>query len=270
MKIYFNTHTFDEFIKEESLDITNIPQETEFLVLGAKKVDYSKFTKLKAVYRFGVGTDNIDFKYLKNINVPVYFPSEKAKEILYDATANFTVYGIIHVLYREAFGDINLWKKKQREYIGEKIALVIGTGNIGKRVLSKLSLFMKTKSFDITANAFDELKPLVKEADIITIHIPLNKDTESFFNEEKLSWAKDKALFINTARGSLFDEEALYRKLKNSNCRAFFDVFWQEPYKGKLKDLGQEKFFMTPHSASNTREFLRAGFNDILNISRKG
>ncbi len=266
MKIYFNTNTFDGLIKESGIQVTSMPDEAVLLVLGAKKVDYPKFISLKSVYRFGVGSDNIDFDFLKKRSVPVYFPSEKTKNILYDSTANFTVYGILSCLYQGAFGDIDSWKKKKRDYIGNNTALVIGLGNIGNRVAAKLKPFMKVKTYDTLHNRIEELKPLIETADVITVHIPLNNETENFFDAIKLSWVKDEALIVNTARGALFNEDALYEKLKNTHCRAFFDVFWKEPYKGKLKELGSDKFFMTPHSASNTKEFIQEGFNDILNI----
>lgn len=97
----------------------------------------------------------------------------------------------------------------------------------------------------------------------------MTEATVSFFDDEKLSWIKGRALLINTGRGALFDEDALFSKLYASNCRAFFDVFWEEPYNGKLRELGQGKFFMTPHSAFNTKEFVSAGFNEILNTLKE-
>jgi len=266
MKAYFNTDTFDELIQKAGIERTKNPSDADVLVLGAKKVSFDQFTRLKAVYRFGVGSENIDFEYLKNKKIPVYFPGEQTKNILYDATANFTVYGILRLFLEMTLGNPDSWKKIQREYLGHKRALVIGTGNIGSRVASKLRAFMKVGTFDARENAESELEPLVREADVITIHIPLTNSTISFFNEEKLSWVQDDACLINTARGELFNEDALYAKLRDSNCRAYFDVFWQEPYKGKLKDLGPDKFFMTPHSASNTQEFVIAGFNEIMGI----
>jgi len=268
MKVYFNTHTFDELIKKGKISLAENTQEADFLVLGAKKVNYNEFPKLKGVYRFGIGSDNVDFELLKQRNVPVYFPGEEIKNILYDATANFTVYAILNILYRGAFGDPDLWKKTKRDYLGKKVGLVIGRGNIGKKVADKLALFMKVETYDILANKPQELESLLRQADVITIHIPLNKETEGFFDQEKLSWVKDDAVLVNTARGALFDEGALQEKLNNSKCRAFFDVFWQEPYQGKLKKLGSDKFFMTPHSASNVKEFVNAGFEEILSISR--
>ena len=266
MRTYFNTHTFDKLTKENDICITNCPQEADLLVLGAARVDYSNFSSLKAVYRFGIGSENIDFEFLKRRDIPVYFPSEATKNILYEATANFTVFGILSMLYQGAFGDADLWKKKERDYLGEKIVLVIGTGNIGRRVAEKLKAFMKVKIYDISRNKPEELGPLIRLADVITIHIPLNKQTEGFFGKEKLSWAKPDTLFVNTARGALYDENSLYDKLSTTSCSAFFDVFWKEPYEGKLKSLGKDKFFMTPHSASNIKEFVQAGFNEILKL----
>lgn len=236
------------------------------LVLGAQNVRYSDFTKLKAVYRFGIGSENIDFAYLKSRRIPVYFPNDTTKHILYDATANFTIYGIFRLLYEGVLGDVNTWSKKERHHIENKTALVIGTGNIGSLVVKKLKAFMKVSTYDALDNAPLELEPLIRLADIITIHIPLTESTVSFFDKEKLSWVKNDALLINTARGALFDEDALCSKLQKSNCRAFFDVFWEEPYRGTLRGLGEGKFFMTPHSASNTKEFIIAGFREILSI----
>lgn len=269
IKAYFNTRTFDNLLKRGGIEVTTDSRAADLLILGAKKEDFTRFTNLKAVYRFGVGSDNIDFDYLDKKSIPLYFPGERARSILYDSTANFTVWAILSFLYHGASGDADKWEKKQRDYLGNKIALVVGTGNIGRKVADKLMVFMKVDTYDILQNKLDELKPLVEKADIITVHLPLNKQTERFFDSEKLSWMKDSCLIVNTARGSLFDEDALFDKLKTSNCRAFFDVFWQEPYKGKLATLGKDKFFISPHSAGNTKDFIQEAFAEILNIARE-
>lgn len=266
MKLYTNTSAFDKLIAEYKIPLTKNPQEAEILVLGAKKVNYAEFVRLKAVYRFGVGVENVDFDLLKEKSIALYFPSEETKKVLYDSTADFTVYAILYMLNRDAFGDVELWKKNERGYLTNKITLVIGTGNIGGRVVEKLKMFMQVITYDSLTNTPGELKDLVKQADIITIHLPLMPSTKYFFNSEKLSWVKENAVIINTSRGDLFDEDALFKKLQTSECRAFFDVFWNEPYQGRLKELGKEKFFMTPHTASNTKEFVNEGFKDILRI----
>lgn len=269
MKVYFNTNTFDKLVKEAGIEVTAKPEEAALLVLGAKKVDYSRFAQLKAVYRFGIGTENVDFDFLKKMSIPVYFPGEKAKCILYDSTANFTVYGIMSMLFAGAFGDAEKWVKTQRDYIGNRTALVVGLGNIGRRVAAKLGPFMNVTTYDILQNRPGDLEPLMRRADLLTVHIPLNDHTRNYFDSEKLSWVKDDAIIVNTARGALFDEDALYKKLSQTACCAFFDVFWEEPYNGKLKKLGKEKFFMTPHSASNTKDFINESFREIITIAEE-
>lgn len=266
MKIYFNTKAFDCLDEKAKLDETNNIFEAEILVLGAKAEKYEKLKKLKAIYRFGVGSENIPLELLKK-NIPrIFFPSDKTKAILYESTADFTIYLIFRMYYLSAVGKIETWEKYTRDSISNKKLLVIGLGNIGSRVVQKMQHFLKVTAYDILNNNAKELRLLIEDADIITLHIPLTEQTKGFFDKQKLSWLKNNAILINTARGNLFDEEALYMKLKSSNARAAFDVFWQEPYLGKLKELDPDKFFMTPHVASQTMEYVKAGFEDILNI----
>lgn len=269
MKTLFNTQTFDHLIPTSPLQVTDSPAEAQLLVLGAKKVDYAKFPQLKAVYRFGVGSENVDFDYLKSRGIKVVFPGEAAKRVLFDATANFTVFGILSCLMSGAWGDVEIWKKNEREYLGAKTALVVGMGNIGRRVADRLSPFMQVITHDILSQSLLDLDELIPMADVITVHIPLTAATRNLFDASRLSRVKHAALLVNTARGEIYDEAALLDKLQQSHCRAFFDVFWQEPYHGRLKDLGPDKFRMSPHTASNTAEFVNAGFNDILTLARE-
>ena len=74
---------------------------------------------------------------------------------------------------------------------------------------------------------------------------------------------KDGSTLINTARGPLVNEEHLYQEIKNERIFAAFDVFWQEPYIGILKQYHPEHFFMTPHVASNCRNFLEGLAKDF-------
>lgn len=74
---------------------------------------------------------------------------------------------------------------------------------------------------------------------------------------------KDGAAVVNTARGPIVDEDALYSELRGGRLRAAFDVFWQEPYNGKLAALHPEPFFMTPHVASTCEEFLEGLAEDF-------
>ncbi len=269
MKVYFNTKGFDALPGKSRLDVTGDISEAELLVLGAKAEKYDELKKLKAIYRFGVGSENIPQSLIDKGVPKVYFPSEKTKDILFECTADFAAYLILKMYYADAEGKVDIWEKATRNSIANKTLLVIGMGNIGRRVAGKMKPFLKIDTYDVLQNKPDELKPLMEKADIISVHISLTEQTKNFFDNNKLSWLKDDAIIVNTARGKLFDETALYERLTSSHIRAAFDVFWQEPYKGKLKELGPDKFHMTPHVASQTAEYVMAGFDDILNIIKK-
>ena len=269
MKVFFNTKAFDCLSEKHKLDITTDASEAELAVLGAKTIKFSEFRNLKAIYRFGVGHENIPADLIKKGTPPVFFPSEQTKKILYESTVNFTVFLVFHMYYLATVGLVDTWEKYTRNFLTNQNLLVIGLGNIGNRVAEKMKQFMNVNTYDTQYNKYSELRPLVETADIITLHIPLSDKTRNFIDSEKLSWMRDDAILINTARGGLVDDEALYQKIVNSRFRAAFDVFWHEPYNGKLKSLGKSKFFMTPHTSSQTIEYIKEGFKDTLRIIKK-
>lgn len=268
MKAYFNTKTFEHHYNE--LDVTQNAAQAELLVMGAKTVVIEEFTNLQAIYRFGVGIENVPFDYAREKKIPIFFPSESTKDILYESTANFATYLILHMHYDPCLGDTAKWEKRARDYIGHKKLLVVGVGNIGKKVSRKTSPFMHVMEFDVRTNPVSELRDLMGAADFISLHIPLTPENRDFIDDEKLSWMKDDVVLINTSRGPLVNESSLYDRLMNSGMRAAFDVFWIEPYQGKLAALPPKKFFMTPHSASQTKEFVENSFLEILDIAKGG
>ena len=85
-------------------------------------------------------------------------------------------------------------------------------------------------------------------------------------NAEKLSWMKDGAALINTARGPVVEEDALYEEIKKGRIFAAFDVFWQEPYEGILRQFHPDRFVMSPHVASNCSNFLDGLAQDLQNF----
>ena len=139
----------------------------------------------------------------------------------------------------------------------------MGTGNIGAKVVHKLKNFVRISTFDVISNNSSELKAMIQQADCITLHLPLSESTRNMFDAEKLSWMKDGATLVNTARAALVSEEDLFHELESGRLLAAFDVFWQEPYKGKLLDLTNERILISPHVASNCQEFLEATAEDF-------
>ena len=124
--------------------------------------------------------------------------------------------------------------------------------------------FMKVDTFDSAYDPLEDFEPKVRCADCITLHVPLTTATNPLFNAERLSWLRDGALLVNTSRGPVIHEDALYKELSSGRLRAAIDVFWEEPYRGKLTELPTDRFIRTPHIASTCREFIQSTTTDFL------
>ena len=171
------------------------------------------------------------------------------------------------------------WKRETGFNLKGKKIGVVGFGNIGKEV-SRIA-----KAFSMEVFAYDKyidieeakkigvknessLKKLISNVDIISLHLPLLEDTKEIINRELLSNAKESLIIINTARGGLVDEAAIYELLKERKIRAYLaDVLQVEPMEksNKLKDL--ENVLITQHIASRTIENVEAqGLMAVKNL----
>jgi len=260
MKIWKNTSTLDGF--DQDLHFIDSKKSAEVALLGGKSIKLDEFPNLKAIFRAGVGRDNVPEKEAKKIGIVVTFPSDETINIIFKETASFTCSLIFKMLY-SSLGTLDPWVKELRSQLSNKKLLVIGVGNIGSQVAQLMKSFMEVTTFDILQNEVSELKLIIQQADCVTIHIPKSNNNLSFIDTEKLSWMKSGAVLINTARGAIVDEDALYTELQNGRIRAAFDVYWQEPYMGRLKEFYPDRFFMTPHIASTCIEFLEGCRKDL-------
>lgn len=260
MRIWRGTATLDGLI--DDLTLCGDKAEAQVLLVGGQPIDLDDFPQLEGIFKTGVGTDNLPFDEAKSRRVKIVLPSEETRDVVFDETASFACQLILRCLYRDV-GVPDKWQKASRDSLASRTVLVIGTGNIGRRVRDKMTVFCTVTTFDAIENQPDELKPLVEQADCISLHVPLNAQTRDFFDAEKLGWMKDGAALVNTARGPVVSEDALYAELSSGRLFAAFDVFWQEPYEGKLKALHPDPFYMTPHVASTCREFLEGTARDF-------
>lgn len=263
MNYWKNTATLDKLVPE--LLHTVDPAEAEVAVIGSKPIDLDAMPKLKAIFKCGVGTDNVPFDEAAERGIEICMPSEQTKRYIFEETANFAVYLIFRMLFSE-IGEVVGWKKQSRGFLGNKKVLVIGKGNIGSHVARKLEPSVEVLSFDVLHNKLEELQGLVEQADVISLHVPLMESTTGFMDAQKLGWMKDGAALVNTARGPVVDEEALYAEIESGRLRAAFDVFWKEPYEGKLKQFHPERFLMSPHVSSNCENFLTGLAEDFRKL----
>lgn len=261
IKIWKNTSTLDNIVPVLTSTNTS-PFDAELAVVGSKKFDIDSMPNLKAVFKCGVGMDNIDFDGCAGRAVRVVLPSAATVNIIYEETANFAVFLILERLYARV-GNVLSWTKHPRPFLGRRVVLLIGQGNIGRRVKTKLEPLATVRSYDVAADSPEQLEPLMREADVVSLHIPLIEATRGWFDAKKLGWMRNGAILVNTARGPIVDEQALYAELNNGRLTAAFDVFWQEPYRGKLSTLPPDIFRMTPHVSSTCEDFLQALGRDL-------
>ena len=263
MLIWKNTSTLDGY--DDGLSFTRSKRDASIALLGGKSITLKEFPILKAIFRAGISRDNVPIEEAEARGLLVRFPSQKTKDVIYQETASFTCGLIFRLLYGE-LGTLDPWLKYARVQLSDKVLLVIGTGNIGGRVAEKMRSFMNVKTYDVLHNSASELKDMIMSADCVTLHIPKCEENHHFMDSEKLSWMKDGAVLVNTARAAIVDEDALHKDIGSGRIRAAFDVFWQEPYKGKLRGFQPDRFFMTPHVASTCKGFLEGCRKDLDNL----
>lgn len=226
---------------------------------------------LKVIGRQGVGLDNIDLVAAKERGVMVV----NTPEALTESVAELAL-GLMFSLARDIpRADKGMkegaWLKgrlRQTELSG-KILGILGLGKIGARLAEMcigvgmpVIYWSRTRKLNLEERlrlAYVGFNDLFKVSDILSVHLALTPDTEKMVGVKELSLMKGSALFINTARGAVVDEDALYDALKNNRLAgAGLDVFPEEPYKGKLAEL--PNVVLTPHVGSDTREAqLRSG-----------
>ena len=240
-------------------DVTGIIAGTEEI---SEKV-LSSAKDLKVISRYGVGLDNVNLQCAQNQNVLVYCTPETPSL----AVAELTISLILNLLRKISILDSKIknssWKQEVGNLLSGKTVGVIGIGRIGKKVISLLKPFnVKILAYDIcpdnnftSKNKIEliEFETLLKNSDIITLHCPPSEKSEYLIGKNQLSLMKKNAILINTARGTLVNENDLYDSLKNKQIAgAAVDVFENEPYAGPLKEL--ENVILTPHIGSLTVE----------------
>lgn len=229
--------------------------------LTAKVLD--ALPELKCISRVGVGMDNIDLEYAKKKNIVVLNTPDGPTR----AVAELTLALTMSLLRKIPKADSNLknrvWKKETGNLLFGKTVGVIGLGRIGRMVAEQFrALGNEVLGYDLYSDIswantkgvlLSDKDELLKQADIISIHVPGNHDKTPVINHDDLQLCKDSAMVINVSRGGVVDETALYNALKNSKLKAAaVDVFDNEPYTGPLCDL--ENIILTPHLGSYASE----------------
>ena len=228
-----------------------------------------QLTNCKIILRYGIGVDNIDIKAAQAMGIRVAnVPDYCIEEVSENAVA------LILVCTRKMFNQYKLLEKHQFNYeaikpIHRLSHLTLGLlafGKIAQRVAEKIKNFnikiiaydphfTKRKNYDFIQ--FVELDELLMKADIISIHVPLNPETYHFINEKMINKMKKGVMIINTARGGLVEEDALYEGLISGKIAcAGLDVLEiadeNTYYRSKLMLL--DNVIVTPHTSWYSEE----------------
>jgi len=244
------------------------------ITLRRGKIDaeiLAKCKNLKVISRHGVGYDNVDIKFLKKNNIALLVtatttavsPAEHIMFMILSISKGLNFYD--DAVRDGKFDSIMHMKKTTFELANKKI-LIIGFGRIGRKLIKRcLGFEMKVYAYDPfvdkkTIESYggikvNTLEDGLKEADILSLSVPLTEKTHNMINLEKMKMMKSSAVIINTSRGSVVNEKDLNEALNKGILHgAGLDVFEKEPPDNDNPLLKNKKIILSPHAATFTKE----------------
>jgi glyoxylate reductase len=272
---HFDTEVWSEYAPPPKEVIVKKVANVDALVsLLSDKIDAEVFNaapKLKIVSQLAVGFDNIDLKEATKRGIY----ATNTPEVLTDTTADFAWALLMAIARRIVEADkyvrMGKWKVgwhpemlQGRDVYGATMGIV-GAGRIGYEIARRAKGFkMKILFYDVIPRPemekdFDarkvDLDTLLREADFVSVHVPLMKETFHLINEDRLKLMKKTAYLINNSRGPVVDEKALYKALKEGwIAGAGLDVFEQEPTLSDNPLLKMDNVVVAPHISSASYE----------------
>lgn len=266
--------------KTKTEDLKSNIVDTEIVVIrsGTKinKDILENANNLKIIARCGVGVDNVDVE--EATNKKIYVTNSPNANII--SVAELTIGLIISAARKIHVSNNSLKDKKwdRNKFLGtelyQKQLGLVGFGKAAKEVAKRLSAFgMNIVFYDpyvdsstIEAKKVD-LDELLKTSDVISIHVVKTEETTNLINNEKLNLIKKGGILVNTSRGGIVDEVALFKRSSDDVIFAGLDVFSQEP-PDINETFSTSNIVTTPHLGASTQEAqLRAGLETVQNIS---
>lgn len=261
VKIYDFTkdEEIPERIKDADVILCNKSSMSEKNLSGAKNLKY--------IGLFATGYNNVDLEYTRKKGITVCNAGSYSTEAVAQHVFAFILHYYNTISRYDEFvknkGWINTNKfspfMEMKELFGKTIG-IIGYGSIGQKVAvianafgmnvlaySRSALKEKIQSDEVTYATVDEI---LGKSDIVTIHCPLNKDSEKMCNKEFFTKMKKYSLFINTSRGGVVNQEDLMWALNNNVIQyAALDVIEKEPMPEDCKLIETKNLVITPHAA---------------------
>lgn len=254
------------------------------IICGDDEISHSvikagKSAKLKAISKYGVGLDKIDLDAAKLFKIPV----TNCPGVNHVSVAEHVI-ALLFTFYKNIHLEFNItksggWKRYVgHEIFGKKIG-ILGLGKIGKELAIKSkSLGMKVSAFDPNIDvdfvnksgiiSVDRLEDLILDIDILSLNLPLTKNTSGIINSELLSLATKNIVIVNTSRALIINQDDLIEQLKMNRIKAYLtDVLDVEPMIENHPLLQFDNVIITPHIGSRTFESVqRQGIMAVENL----
>lgn len=259
----------DRYLNEDEL--IQFAGEADALLVGRDRITdkvLSALPQLKIIAKYGVGLDNIDQEALQKHQVKLGWTAGVNRRSVAELTLGFML-GLCHNVFKSGWPlKQGRWAKEGGHLLQGKTVGVIGCGNIGKEVVRLLKPFecriwvrdiVEMSEFCKETGALEKsLAEVLEGADIISMHVPLTKDTRHMMNTTAFQRMQPTAFLVNTSRGDVVDQSALKEALiKGSIAGAALDVFSQEPPED-MELLGHPHLMATPHIGGNALEAVEA------------
>lgn len=224
---------------------------------------------LKVIGRPGVGVDDVDVKTATELGIPVVIaPGANTRSVAEHAFALMFACAkdIVRSDHEMRKGNFSIRNSYKAYELNNKTLVLIGYGRIGS-ILAQMSkaIGMTVKVYDpfVTPQIIKDagyihctsLDEAIKDSDVISIHVPLTKETRKLIGERELSLMHHNTILINCARGEVVDEEALTKALIQKQIHsAGLDVFAHEPVDVSLPLFQLDNVIVSPHMAGQTKE----------------
>jgi D-3-phosphoglycerate dehydrogenase len=263
--IAYRLNPFGRRLRAE--EFAELIEDYEVVIAGTEPITEAALDRARAlrlIAHTGIGLDNIPLAAARRRGIAVtYTPSAPSP-----AVAEFTIGQMLALLRQTPNADRDIrqgtWNRRVGRRLSGLTVGVIGVGRVGRLVIRHLQAFTPLRilandliiddAFSRTmAFTWTDRETILQEADIITLHVPLTRETRSMIGSRELEILKPEAILINTSRGGIVDEAALATALqRRPDLSAAIDVFEQEPYSGEL--AGLENCLLSCHMGSCTRD----------------
>lgn len=256
LNVIFNP--FKRKLSEEELISLVKKYKPDALIAGLEPITRNvlkQASSLRIISRCGVGLDNVDLAAAKEMGIRVYNTPDAPVQPVAELTVAMIFALVRNILKADSNVKKGKWEKTNSLLLSELTIGIIGCGRIGTRVASLLDRtgcnLIGYDIIEVPGNFFSKttFNTILTKSDIISLHIPLTPQNYHIIGRDEISKMKYGAILINTSRGGLIEESALFEFLKNGHLGgAGLDVFEEEPYNGPL--CGLDNVILTPHTGS--------------------